>query len=100
MRTKFWLLLAAGMLAVLTAAGGTGGVPAAYAEGSRELVANPSDATDVNGNGGKRAVIEWRADLFANTFTRRTLLQVYLTSGDVMNLGSSAVGISSGDAVV
>ena len=62
------------------------------AEGSRSLF--PSGAT------GNRANIEWRNSNYANIIKRRTLLQVYVNRGEYILLGSSAVGVNSGDIKV
>jgi fimbrial isopeptide formation D2 family protein/uncharacterized repeat protein (TIGR01451 family) len=65
------------------------GIQPAHAEGSRELV----------GNGGHRPYTEWRTDKTAG-IVRRTLLKVYAKSGEVINLGSSGVGVGAGNAVL
>jgi uncharacterized repeat protein (TIGR01451 family) len=75
-------------LALLGGAIGTSIQPA-HAEGSRELV----------GNGGHRPYTEWRTDTTGG-IVRRTLLEVYAKAGEVVNLGSSAVGVGSGNAVL
>nr|WP_290226646.1 DUF11 domain-containing protein [Trichocoleus desertorum] len=64
----------------------------AQAEGSRNLY--PATTT------GNRANLEWRNSLYANLLRRRTLLQVYANQGEVILLGSSAVGVEQGDALV
>ncbi len=61
-----------------------------HAEGSRTLVAN----------GGKRYLLEWRTSLYGNLLRRRTFVQVYARAGEVINLGSSAMGVGSGDIVL
>jgi uncharacterized repeat protein (TIGR01451 family) len=58
----------------------------AKAEGSKELVAN----------GGSRPHTEWRTDTTAS-IKRRTLLKVYANQNEVINLGSSAVNVGSGN---
>lgn len=65
------------------------GVQPAQAEGSRELV----------GNGGHRPYTEWRTDSTGG-IVRRTLLKVYARAGEVVNLGSSAIGVGSGNALL
>lgn len=78
----------AGLALLLWAIGAS--IQPAQAEGSRELV----------GNGGFRPYTEWRIDK-TGKIVRRTLLKVYAKAGEVVNLGSSAVGIvgSSGSTV-
>lgn len=55
------------------------------AEGSRELVEN----------GGHRPYTEWRTNRTGGIL-RRTLLKVYARAGEVVNIGSSAVGVGTG----
>ena len=55
-----------------------------YAEGSRDLVEN----------GGHRPYTEYQTR-DTGPFPRRTVLQVYAEAGETINVGSSAVGISS-----
>ncbi|MBW4419159.1 MAG: DUF11 domain-containing protein [Myxacorys californica WJT36-NPBG1] len=61
----------------------------AIAEGSRELVKN----------GGSRPYTEWRTDS-TSTFKRRTILKVYANAGEVINLGSSAVGVGTNSNIL
>jgi fimbrial isopeptide formation D2 family protein/uncharacterized repeat protein (TIGR01451 family) len=65
------------------------GVQPVQAEGSRELVEN----------GGHRPYTEWRTNTTGGIL-RRTLLKVYVKAGEVINFGSSAVGVGSGNAVL
>jgi fimbrial isopeptide formation D2 family protein/uncharacterized repeat protein (TIGR01451 family) len=65
------------------------GIQPAHAEGSRELV----------GNGGHRPYTEWRKSL-TNIFLRRTVLKVFAKQGEVINLGSSAVNVGSGNILL
>ncbi len=58
----------------------------AVAEGSKELVAN----------GGNRPYTEWRTNTTAG-IVRRTILKVYANKNEVINLGSSAVGVVAGN---
>lgn len=60
------------------------------AEGSRSLFPNPT---------GFRANLEWRTGQY-NLLTRRTLLRVYARQGEVILLGSSAIGVNNGDILV
>jgi hypothetical protein len=67
-------------------AGTCGQVAPAAAEGSRELVSH----------GGNRPYTEWRTNTTAGIL-RRTVLKVYANNGEVINLGSSAVGVGAGN---
>ncbi|WP_423224659.1 DUF7619 domain-containing protein [Candidatus Amarolinea aalborgensis] len=61
--------------------------PAAHAEGTRELLLS---------NTGKRALTEFR-DSKTTTLYRRTWLRVYAKAGEIISMGSSGVGVGSGD---
>jgi hypothetical protein len=68
----------------------------ALGEGSRTLY--PRDSTpDIS-----RANLEWRTDSYGgeNFLSRRTLLKVYANAGEYILLGSSAVGVESGNILV
>ena len=86
--------------AVLAAAPAT----AAFAEGSRDLYPTNATCTTNAASGSCRANIEWRTNIYgrpADThITRRTLFYVYATAGEVLEMGSSAVGVSNGDILV
>ena len=60
-------------------------IPAAYAEGSRDLVSS----------GGDRPYLEFRTDTNAG-IPRKTIVKVYANAGETINLGSSAVGRGNG----
>src|SRR5258708_4625825 len=60
----------------------------AQAEGSRDLYPL--------GGMGNRGNLEWRTNLYGNLIHRRTLLQVFAKAGEVILVGSSAVGVPSG----
>ncbi len=66
------------------------GPPRVLGEGSANLEAN----------GGKRALTEWRTSLYGNLLPRRTLFKVYAKAGEEIALGSSGVGVGAGDIVV
>ncbi len=66
------------------------GLPSVLGEGSANL----------GSNGGKRALTEWRTSLYGNFLPRRTLFEVYAKVGEEIALGSSGVGVGSGDIVV
>jgi hypothetical protein len=75
------------------------GLQPAQAEGSRDLY--PSGAT------GNRANLEWQIGQkygpvapVNNSLLRRTLLQVYANKDEYILLGSSAVGVDSGDILI
>ncbi len=92
------------VLCVLAIAGTSAlvAVPAS-ADGSRTL--HPTDATcQANSAGGScRASLEWRTNTYGppgSQIMRRTLLNVYATAGEVLEMGSSAVAVGSGDIVV
>lgn len=64
----------------------------AMAEGSRTMY--PA------GIAGYRANIEWRTSFYGTFLRRRTLFNLYAQSGDVVLLGSSAVGVGQGDILI
>lgn len=71
------------------------GVRSVQAEGSRTLY--PSTAT------GFRANTEWATNTYgpaSNSLLRRTLLKVYANAGEYILVGSSAVGVGSGDILI
>ncbi|MBD2518717.1 DUF11 domain-containing protein [Nostoc sp. FACHB-973] len=70
------------------------GIPSAQAEGSRTLY--PSTAPV----GSSRANLEWRTDTYGGLVLRRTLLKVYANKDEYILLGSSAVGVNSGNVRV
>ena len=68
---------------------GPEGIRTVHADGSRDL----------NTNGGKRALTEWRTNTTAGLY-RRTFFRVYARAGERILMGSSAVGVGSGDIVL
>lgn len=51
-----------------------------------------------NGASGNRANTEWRTGSYGNgALTRRTLIKAYMTAGQVLMLGSSAIGQGASD---
>ncbi len=67
----------------------------ARSEGSRDLY--PAGMT------GSRANLEWRTNSYGSGSTsllRRTVLQVYANQGEYILLGSSAIGVNSGDVLI
>jgi uncharacterized repeat protein (TIGR01451 family) len=54
-----------------------------------------------NGASGNRANTEWRTGSYGNgALTRRTLVKAYMTAGQVLMIGSSAIGQGSSDILV
>jgi len=76
----------------------------AAAEGSRTLYASPATCAPNSSNGSCRANIEWRTSFYgpagSTQVRRRTIIQVFANSGETIALGSSTVGVGSGDIVV
>jgi hypothetical protein len=103
-RAKVAAWLAAAVVAALAL------VPAAssaYAEGSGDIYPSSMTGTacDDNGNNGAcRAHFEWRTNLYGpaggTQVYRRTMMSVYLKAGEYLLMGSTAVGIGSGDIIV
>ncbi|MEH2071115.1 MAG: lamin tail domain-containing protein [Nostoc sp.] len=67
------------------------GIQSAQAEGSRTLYPSSASASS------SRANLEWRTDTYGGLVLRRTLLKVYANKDEYILLGSSAVGVGSGD---
>ena len=90
-RTRTTLLALA---ALLTLGGHT---RPADAEGSRDLYPSGYNAS------GARANLEWTTDGFgggANPLKSRTVIHVYVNAGENILVGSSAVGVGSGDVFI
>jgi uncharacterized repeat protein (TIGR01451 family) len=83
LRVGFGVILSVGAFSVV-------GPPRVLGEGSADLEAN----------GGKRALTEWRTSLYGNLLPRRTLFRIYVNVGEEIALGSSGVGVGLGDIVV
>ncbi|MBV8985722.1 MAG: carboxypeptidase regulatory-like domain-containing protein, partial [Acidimicrobiia bacterium] len=100
------------LLLLVTAVGGVlaaaavalGAASPAAADGSANLY--PANATcGPNSTAGScRANIEWRTSAYgpagSTQVRRRELIQVYAQAGEVLEMGSSAVGVNSGDVTV
>lgn len=71
-------------LPAMTCIAALGTIAPVHAEGSRSLFP---------GTFGNRANLEWRTGQYVNLLFRRTLLRVVVNPGDVLLLGSSAVGV-------
>jgi uncharacterized repeat protein (TIGR01451 family) len=80
------------------------GLGVLLALGAFSLIAPPrvlgEGSADLEANGGKRALTEWRTSLYGNLLPRRTLFKVYAQAGEEIALGSSGVGVGAGDIVV
>jgi uncharacterized repeat protein (TIGR01451 family) len=69
------------------------GTQSAYADGSANLWPNLAP--------GSRANTEWRTGSYGNgALTRRTLIKAFMNAGEVLLLGSSAIGQGSSDILV
>ena len=53
-----------------------------------------------SGASGSRANTEWRTGSYGNVLSRRTLIKAYMTAGQVLMLGSSAIGQGASDILV
>jgi hypothetical protein len=92
------------VLCVLAIAGTSAlvAVPAS-ADGSRDLHPNNATCQPNSAAGSCRASLEWRTNTYGppgSQIMRRTLLNVYAQAGEVLEMGSSAVAVGSGDIVV
>lgn len=77
-----------GIILIISLAMGLANAQMVKAEGSRDnLVGQPST--------NNRPCTEWRTINYANILRRRTFFQVYVRQGEIINLGSSAMGVSS-----
>lgn len=68
----------------------------AGAAGSRDLY----PTSDQGRTNAARANLEWRTDTYGNLLLRRTLLHVYAHAGEYILVGSSGVGVGSGDVLI
>ncbi len=92
-------------VAVVAAVALVGMAVPALADGSATLY--PTDATCApnSADGGCRAYIEWRSQLYGPTdaggaIRRRTVFSVLAKQGEDILLGSSAVGVGAGDIIM
>jgi uncharacterized repeat protein (TIGR01451 family) len=76
----------------------------ARAEGSAQLYPLNATCAPNSASGSCRANIEWRTDAYGPAsgaqVRRRSYMQVYAQAGEVLAMGSSAVGVGSGDILV
>ena len=94
--------------AAIVAAGLTAGLavtsPAAFAEGSRTIYPSAATCGPNSTTGSCRANIEWRTNTYGPSagtkIPRRTLFHLYAVAGETIAMGSTAVGVGSGDVVV
>lgn len=89
---RFALLLS--LLTMLIYPAATGLVVPVQAEGSRNLYPQRPNGDDVE---RFRANIEWRTSFYGTFLRRRSLFQVFAQTGEVILLGSSAVGMQVSD---
>ena len=68
----------------------------AAASGSRDLYPTSDDGRP----NAARANLEWRTDTYGGLLLRRTLLHVYAHTGEYLLVGSSGVGVGSGDVLI
>ncbi len=88
------------VVCALVLAFATVGLTPAFATGSASLY--PTNAA-CTGTGSCRAALEFRTGTYGpsgSLIQRRTILSVFAQAGETIDLGSSAVGIGSGDAVL
>lgn len=64
----------------------------AQAEGSRTLYPK--------GIPGHRGNIEWRTSFYGDFLRRRSLFKLYAQTGEMILMGSSAVGVDQGDILI
>ena len=74
------------------------------ADGSRTLYPSAASCAPNSSSGSCRANIEWRTSFYgpagSTQVRRRTILDAYVSSGETIDVGSSAVGVGSGDVTV
>ncbi|MDX6230112.1 MAG: hypothetical protein QOI76_3502, partial [Frankiales bacterium] len=99
-RTRVLLLLLSSF-SVFALIGSAG--PAA-AEGSRNLYPTNATCAANSASGSCRASIEWRTNAYGpaggGAILRRTVFSLYARAGEVIETGSSAVGVGAGDILV
>ena len=93
------------LLALLATAGAAALTPGiARAEGSAQLYPVNATCAPNSAGGSCRANIEWRTDAYGPAtgaqVRRRTFLEVYAQAGEVLEMGSSAVGAGNGDILI
>ena len=76
----------------------------AAADGSRTLYPSAATCAPNSSAGSCRANIEWRTSSYgpagSTQVRRRTILEVFAQTGETLAVGSSAVGVGSGDIIV
>ena len=91
MRNRGLALLGAALLVLVVGSA----TQSAYAAGSANLWPSSAPA------GASRANTEWRTDSYGGgLLTRRTLIKAFMSAGEVLMLGSSAVGVPNSDILV
>ncbi len=91
-----WVALWWCLVSLLVIGPAIGFVSPVQAEGSRDLYPARPDNDGVNRH---RANIEWRTSFYGTFLRRRSLFKVYAEAGEVILLGSSAVGVRMSDDV-
>jgi uncharacterized repeat protein (TIGR01451 family) len=90
------------LTAVLCVAAIAAGI--ARAEGSAQLYPVNAACAPNSAGGSCRANIEWRTDAYGPAtgaqVRRRSYMEVYAQAGEVLAMGSSAVGVGNGDILV
>jgi uncharacterized repeat protein (TIGR01451 family) len=90
------------LIAAATVAAFASGV--AHAEGSAQLYPVNATCAPNSAGGSCRANIEWRTDAYGPAtgaqVRRRSYMQVYAQAGEVLETGSSAVGVGAGDILI
>ena len=94
----------AGLLFVCALALASFAPNSASADGSRTWYPAAAVCGPNSGGGSCRANIEWRTSFYgpagSTQVRRRTILEAYLGAGETLDVGSSAVGVGSGDVTV
>ena len=100
-RTRLWAGL---LMAMITAAVVMASSGSALADGSGTLYPTNATCTTNSAGGSCRANIEWRNNSYGppggGAILRRTLFSVFAHAGEVIETGSSAVGVGSGDILI
>jgi uncharacterized repeat protein (TIGR01451 family) len=99
---RLTIRLSMALVLVTAVAGAVAGL--ARAEGSAQLYPVDASCTSNASGGSCRANIEWRTSSYGPAtgaqVRRRTYLQVYASAGEVLVMGSSAVGVGAGDILI
>jgi len=92
------------LVAVFTSLAMIGSAGSALADGSRTLYPANATCTTNSAGGSCRANIEWRTNAYGpvggGAILRRTVFSLFVHAGEVIETGSSAVGVGAGDILV